>query len=79
MQVDDICLLELIRTGDVGTRISDIQFKQALTVAMQMQKDQQALPQEMPALAPPALQAHYSNLVGGFLAYQHLGLHTIII
>ena len=79
MQVDHVSLLKLGQAGDIRAAIGDVHFEEAFLLQVHRQPDTEALPQEMPLLAPGVLQPYHRQLVGALLFHQHLGLHTVVV
>ena len=79
MQVDDVGLLEFRQADDVGAAIGDVHGKQVLLVETIVFPDYKPLPQEMPLLPPRGGQHGCGDAVGLLVAYQHFGLHPVVV
>ena len=79
LQVDDVGLLELPQSGDVGTGIRHVNLKETFPGEMEMAEQAPAFPEEVQALQPAVGKGYDGRVVAEFLAHQHLRLYAIAL
>ena len=79
MKVDDVGLLELPETCDIGTCIGKVYLKEMPAREVASDEDDESLPKEVPAQPWRMGEDGDSQGIGLFVAYQHLRLDTVVV
>ena len=79
MQVDDVGLAELGCPRDVYATIGDVELEQMTLGEMQVEENDQPLPEEVPIMMPAAFKPDDRQRIGLLVAHQHLRFHTVVV
>ena len=72
-----VSLLKFRQGSNVCSRIGNVDGKEIVLLEVVGLPDYYTLPYELPDVSPRLFQWYHSNLIGLFVAYQHLGFYTL--